>query len=463
MPSDQTRTSPAPPPTLKQLILFAFPSLPHAFVALPLNIVIPSFYAAHTAVTLAQIAAVTSLSRLLDAFLDPMLGYLSDRTKTRIGPRKPWVLAGAIVCAVSIFFLFRPASGANYIYYGVWSFLLYFGFTLFEIPRQAWTAELSRDYVQRSKIQTWVAVFNVAGSLVFWIMPLILVGLTGTTALTGTALAGIAWLYAALMPAGILLAVFFVPTGNQHQERLATLRELWRSLRTNKPLWRYYSAISAWGLGQGCYLSVIIIFLTDYMKLGAFFPFLMIAFFAVQIVAMPFWHKAIARFGKHRVWVFSMVLDACSRPLILLFAPGSQAIVPLFALGAISAFLNAPANIAPGAILGDVVDYDLLKSRVNKAGNVFAFNTLLIKATMAVGAGLAFWILDAFEYQVGKINTSASNFGLMAAYLVFPALMYFVASSIAWNFPLTKNRHSIIRRRIESRPVRADHATATAS
>jgi len=238
MPSDQTRTSPAPPPTLKQLILFAFPSLPHAFVALPLNIVIPSFYAAHTAVTLAQIAAVTSLSRLLDAFLDPMLGYLSDRTKTRIGPRKPWVLAGAIVCAVSIFFLFRPASGANYIYYGVWSFLLYFGFTLFEIPRQAWTAELSRDYVQRSKIQTWVAVFNVAGSLVFWIMPLILVGLTGTTALTGTALAGIAWLYAALMPAGILLAVFFVPTGNQHQERLATLRELWRSLRTNKPLWR---------------------------------------------------------------------------------------------------------------------------------------------------------------------------------------------------------------------------------
>ena len=446
--SDNTRTS---PPTLKQLILFAFPSLPHAFVALPLNIVIPSFFAAHTSVTLLQIAWVTSASRLLDAFLDPTLGFLSDRTRTRIGPRKPWVLAGAIVCAISIFFLFQPSKSSNFIYYGVWSFLLYFGFTLFEIPRQAWTAEISRDYVQRSRINTWVAIFNVAGSLVFWLMPLLLVTVTGTTAITGTALSGIAWLYAALMPAGIILAVLFVPTGAASTERLATLRELWHSLKTNKPLWRYYSAMAAWGLGQGCYLSVIIIFLTDYMKLAAYFPILMIAFFAVQIVAMPFWQAAIKRYGKHKVWVFSLVFDACTRPLILLFAPGSAAIAPLFVLGALSAFLNAPANIAPGAILGDVVDYDLMKSRVNKAGNVFAFNTLLIKATMAIGAGLAFYMLDAFHYQVGKTNSSAANTGLMIAYLVFPALMYFATSALAWNFPIDARRHSIIRRRIESR------------
>ncbi len=451
MATEKTKAQPSPPPTLKQLLLFSFPSLPHAFVALPLNIVIPSYFAAHTSVTLGQIAAVTSLSRLLDAMFDPAIGYLSDRTRSGLGPRKPWVLAGALVCAISIFFLFQPPQGANFIYYGVWSFLLYVGFTLFEIPRAAWSAQLSRDYVQRSKISTFVAVFNVAGSLVFWLTPLVLVGLTGTTAITGTALTGIAWLYALLMPIGIILAVLLVPAGERSRERLATLRELGHSLRTNKPLWRYYAAMSAWGLGQGCYLSVIVIFLTDYMKLSQYFPFLMIAFFAVQILVMPLWQKLITRFGKHRIWAAAMTLDALTRPLILLFAPGGEAILPLFALGALSAFLNAPANIAPGAILGDVVDYDLMKSGVNKAGNVFALNTLLVKATMAIGAGLAFWMLDGFHYQVGQTNSATANLGLMIGYLGFPAVMYFISAAIGWNFPIDSVRHGIIRRRIERR------------
>jgi Na+/melibiose symporter-like transporter len=75
----------------------------------------------------------------------------------------------------------------------------------------------------------------------------------------------------------------------------------------------------------------------------------------------------------------------------------------------------------------------------------------LIKATMAVGAGLAFYMLDAFHYQVGKANSSAANLGLLTGYLVFPALMYFVTSALAWNFPIDARRHNIIRRRIESR------------
>jgi Na+/melibiose symporter-like transporter len=438
-------------PTLLQLILFAFPSLPHSFVALPLNIIIPAYYAAHTSVSLLQIASVTTLSRVLDAFLDPTIGYLSDRTRSPLGRRKPWVLAGALVCAVSIFFLFRPAPSANFVYYGVWSFLLYFGFTLFEIPRNTWTAEITRDYFQRARINTYVAGFNIVGSLVFWVMPLALVGITGTTAITGTSLSGIAILYAGLMPVAIILAVIFVPSGRKLAERLATLRELFHSLRNNKPLWSYNSLLAAWGLGQGAFLSVIVIFLSDYMNMGADFPFLMIAYFAVSAAALPLWQKLIARYGKHRVWAVSMALDVSLRPLILLIPIFGGGLFALIAVSSIGAFLNSPANICPGAVLGDVVDYDLMKTNVNKAGNIFAFNTLLVKATMAAGAGLAFTMLDRFHYRVGHANTAHANMGLIICYLVFPAIMYFIAATIAWRFPIDAARHSIIRRRIERR------------
>lgn len=434
-----------------QMVLFGFPSLPHAFIAMPLAIVIPTFYAANTSVTLGAIALLTSMTRIADAITDPLIGYISDRTRSPLGPRKPWVLAATILCAFSIFFLFQPPSDATFVYYGVWSFLLYFGFTLFEIPRSAWGAELSRHYVVRARIMGWVSVFSIAGSLVFWLVPIAMSHFTGSTELGAASLSMIAWLYALLMPAGIILAVLFVPSGSTGSETPPTLKQILKSLRGNGLLHRYFGIVGSWGLGQGAYLSVILIFLSDYLHMAAIFPFIMIGFFAIQIVSMPFWMKMITRYGKHRVWAFSMVADVATRPLILLLTPGLDSIYPMIALSALGAFLNTPANVTPGAMLGDVVDYGVLRHRINNAGNYFALYTLLVKATMALGAGAAFFTLDGFGYRVGSLNGAHANTGLFIAYFVVPAVMYFTAAYLSWTFPLNAHRHDIVRKRIERR------------
>lgn len=434
-----------------RLAIFAFPSLPHAFVILPLNIVIPTFYATHTTVTLAQIAFFTTFTRILDAVFDPLIGYLSDKTKSPLGRRKPWVLAGGILCSIGIFFLFRPPATADFIYYGAWSFLVYFGFTLFEIPRSAWSAELSREYTQRARISTYMATFSVAGSLVFWVVPLLLYKVTGTTEITGTATATIAYLYALLMPAGIILAILLVPAGPKVDGKSPTFREISSAVRNNKPFWLYAAAIGLWGLGQGASLSSMMIFLTDYMKLGALFPILMVVFFVVQVAAMPFWYKVIARYGKHQVWSTTMIAGLFLRPAILLFDPGTDATVPMLVLTALMAFLGTTANITPSAVLGDIIDYSLLKTKTNNAANFFAINTLIIKATMALGTGLAFYTLDIFNYKVGGPNDGTAMAGLMGTYLVFPIVVLFLSALVVARFPLTSRRHGIIRRRIERR------------
>ncbi|HZZ36628.1 MAG TPA: MFS transporter [Caulobacteraceae bacterium] len=449
--SERAAATSEKPPSAIQLILFAFPALPHAFIALPLNIVIPTYYAAHTSVTLLQIGAATSFSRLFDAFTDPLIGFLSDRSKSRFGKRKPWVLGGALICSVSIFFLFRPPAEATIVYYAVWSFLLYFGFTLFEIPRNAWGAEINREYLQRSRINTYVAVFNIAGSLVFWVAPLALSGLTGTTQITGDALTAIAWLYVILMPAGLLLAVLFVPRGSQTDAPGSTVTDLLRSFRGNRPLHTYLGAIVCWGLGQGALLSTLMIFLGDRMKLADIFPMLMIGFFAVQILAMPVWVKIAARIGRHRAWALGLASDALFRPLVLLLPTGGDAWLGMTALVCLSAFCAAPANFAPPALLGDVIDYDLWKTKANKAANFFAFNTLLIKATMAVGAGAAFALLDVFHYRVGGPNTASAQLGLLICYMLAPGALALTAAAFAWFFPLDARRQSLVRRRLERR------------
>jgi Na+/melibiose symporter-like transporter len=252
------------------------------------------------------------------------------------------------------------------------------------------------------------------------------------------------------MPLGTWLAVRHVPQGyNLATREQVPLRQAVSQLRFNKPLWRFVAAQAVWGIGQGMYLSVIFVFMRDYLQLGDKFPILMIWFFAVQTVAMPVWARLMMRFGKHRVWAFSWAAYSLMQPVVLLLEPGAAAFVPAMGIVAVTAFINAASYIAPMALLGDIADYGTLKTGANNTGNYFAIQTLLQKANMGIGAGFAFPILALFGYEMGAENTGRALFGLMLVYIVVPALTSVAAAMILWNFPIDSRRHHIIRRRLE--------------
>lgn len=440
-----------------KLLLFALPAAPHAFVAMPLMVVLPSFYAGSTAVTLAQIAAIATLSRIFDAVADPVVGFLSDLTRTRLGLRKPWLLAAALICPLAIFFLFQPPPDATVTYYALWSTVLYVGFTFFEIPRMAWAAELTRDYSERSRVSVFVALFNIGGSLVFWLMPLALYQFTGTTAITGATVHGIAWMYTVVMPTALLLAIIFVPVGVPQIQRVSgsALRALVESVRRCRPLWSYLSIIGLWGLGQGAFMSMMYIYITDYMKLGDKFAFLMIAYFIVQLAAMPVWTLWLRRLERHQAWALALGIDAVARCAILLLPPGAESFYPALVVVFVTAFFNAPANFMPQAIVGDVIDYNTLKTGTNKAANFYAINTLVIKSSMALGTGAAFAVIAAAHYQVGAANDAGAQWGLIVAYLGIPTVLHVAAALWAWRFALTRSRHDTVRQRLERLERRA--------
>lgn len=439
-----------------EALFYAMPWTAYAFVMLPLGVVLPTFYAENTMATMAAIGVVSGLFRIFDAFTDPLIGYLSDRTKSRFGPRKPWVIVGSVVSCGAIFFLFQPPPEAGIWYYAVCSFALFLGYTLFDIPHRAWGSEVAADYDDRSRISTYVSIFTVVGSFLFWVMPLLLVDLTGTTEITGDAFSAIAWLFIILLPISALLAARYVPQGPRMALQDTNLRRLFRSIKRNKPLWRYVLASAIWGIGQGVYLSVIFIFIRDYMQLGQFFAVLMIIFFAVQFVAMPIWMKIMYRYGKHRAWAFSWAFGALFNPVILLVEPGAGSFWLVVPLICVSAFTNAASYIAPRALLGDVIDYDILIGKANNSGNYFAFNTFLDKSLFGIGVAIAFPLLALFGYQLGGPNDATANVGLLLCYMGIPAVTHVTAAALLWNFPIDARRHGIIRKRIEQRALRAE-------
>jgi GPH family glycoside/pentoside/hexuronide:cation symporter len=441
--------------TVIQLLAFGFPAMTHALIASPIYAILPAFYAANTTVTLAEIGIVAAVSRIIDALADPVIGFLSDRTRTRIGPRKPWTLAAIVLCATAIVNLFSPPHTATWLYFFVWSQIMYAGFTMFEVPRSAWGSEISRDYHERSRIGLFVAAFNIAGSLSFYALPVLLGVLTGDRKINAGVLKDVSYIYLVLMPIGLITAAIVVPQGRKVASGSAKILEVLKSALKRPPLRLFYLITILWGLGQGSFVGVSYIFYTDYMGLADYFPLMMGLLFVTEICVLPIWSRVLKRFDRHRIWALCMGIGACLAPLVLILPRGVEALGPVIGLALVRSFFTSPTNFLPGAVLGDVIDYDTWKSGSNKAGNLFAIQMVLIKITMATGGAIAFVVMDRFGYRVGHPNSETATLGLKIAYLGIPAIFHLAMAGLCWNFPIDRRRHRAILRRLEVRTAAA--------
>lgn len=437
-----------------QRIVYGMPSMPHAFIALPLYMILPAYYAGHTNVTLAEIGTIAALGRVFDAFCDPVIGFLSDRTRARFGTRKPWAIGSMIFCALSATQLFQPPPTAGVGYFALWSALMYVGFTMFEVPNSAWGAELSRDYAERSRIGAAKAIFNIAGSLASYMLPIGLYFLTRSTEVNGVSLRYLSWVYVVAFPLFLLLSLLTVPNGPAVATSAAGLGAVLSSLRRSGALQRFYASTALWGLGEGFLMSTIYIFVTDYLGMKAQFPFIMVALFVSELAFLPVWTRILKRVDRHRAWAFCVAVIPILAPIVLLLPKGAAGFIPFIGLVCVRSFFGSPTNFLPGAVLGDVIDYDTLKTGVPKAGAFFALQMLLIKTAMAIGGALAFYILGWSGYHVGHVNSAQANLGLIAAYLGAPLLAHLGMALVAWNFPITRQRHQIIQKRLEARASR---------
>jgi glycoside/pentoside/hexuronide:cation symporter, GPH family len=134
------------------LSVYSLPVLSTIMFVLPLGSIMPAYYSEHTSITMAAIGMILVVSRIIDAITDPIIGYLSDKTKTPIGRRKPWMIAGGILAMICAYPLFIPPPDAGIFYFAFWSILAYQAWTLISIPHNAWASELSSDYVTKSKV-----------------------------------------------------------------------------------------------------------------------------------------------------------------------------------------------------------------------------------------------------------------------------------------------------------------------
>jgi Na+/melibiose symporter-like transporter len=437
----------------KSLFFYGLTDLPIAMSLFPVMVFIPRFYASDVGVSLAVVGGILFFIRWTDVVTDPLMGYISDHTRSRFGRRKIWIAIATPIMMLSVYQLFMPGPGAGWFHLALWSLLLSVAITMMLIPYYAWGAELSTDYNERSRVTGSRAIFNALGSLAAQVVPaaaLILYGLGGS----GTVLELVGTTMLVLMPICVLLTITQVPEAEYHPVQRVKPMEGLKVMFANGPFKRLVLAFMIGSLGLNVTTPLYLFFIADVLQAEEKAIYMLSFFYLASILSVPFWVWFSKQIGKHRAYLVSFFILALTHPFYMLLEAGDfwwmlpMTLTTGFAAGGF-------AQTLPNSMKADVIDLDTLETGENRAALFFSAWSFAQKATASFGGAMALFGLGlvGFDATAGSANGPDELFGLRFLFSTFPSLFFLTGAMIVWNYPITEQKHAEIRSQLENQPA----------
>jgi len=436
--------------TWPRLLAYGLPGLPVGALGVPVFIFLPTFYSQEVGLSLATVGAILLIARLWDVVTDPAIGALSDRTRGRLGRRRPWMLAATPLLMLSVWMLFRPPEDAGAMHLLVWSLVFYLGWTMIQLPHGAWGAELSPDYDERSRIAGSREALVVIGTILAASTPLML-GAEGTVP-PGATLAALAVALMVVIPLTVGVAAAAVPDHNEPAAQPVPWSESRRLLLENKPFLRLILAYVINGLANGLPATLFLLFVEHVLAAPEEQGKLLAVYFACGIIGVPLWLAVARRFGKHRTWCTAMTINAVIFAFVPLLGAGDAGIFLAICV-ATGLCLGADLTL-PSAIQADVVDVDTARGGGRRTGLYFAFWGMATKLALALAVGIAFGLLDAAGFDAAAENAPAALLALALLYAGLPVVLKTVAIMLMWGFPLDRDAQADLREEIRRKQAR---------
>lgn len=453
----------------KKIMAYGGLATPLAMIGYPIAIWLIPFYSEVTKFQLALLADLLLIARLTDVITDPLIGQWGDQTSTRIGRRKPWILLGVPLMMYSIYKLFIPGEEVTVSYFLLWMMLMYLGSTSIGIPYGAWGAEISPEYHQRSRIVGGREAFTLIGLLISALIPLgvevsaegisLKEGLTRTlTAIflfqdfsnsnqMREILAYMGLGIILLLPIFAAISIWKVPDPMPKVKKKIPLREGLRYAKENPLLIRILTIIFLVIAGESFRNTLSLWFVRDVIGIetvGASYA----RYFLAGFIAIPFWLWLGKVIGKHRAFCITLVGTGTVSFLcfFLEFGDYTQFHILFLLKGACFGGLQ----FLPASMLADVVDLDSLRTGGRRAGTFFALNGMIAKISAMLAVWAAARLVDFFGFIPGTENGETEMLALRFFYCIGCAVFFLPALFLTWFYPLTKEKHEELRKRLEN-------------
>ena len=434
-------------------LAYGAPSFAGAAMTIPIAIHMTKFYSDVVLAPLGLLGMAIAVARALDAISDPVVGYLSDRTRTRWGRRRPWMVLAAPLAGFCFWMLFTPPAELDGRGAALWcavSFVLYsFFHTAYVIPHYALGPELTLDYHERSRLFGIREGFSILGTIVASVAPIALLGVYSDQRRVFSVMA---------LGFGVTLVTLYGLLGVVVRERRDFYERppsplvpgVRRALR-NRPfrvLLLTYVVASVPAAIPGTLMPYFNEYVIQPENPARWLAIFLATYFGAGFLCLPLWVAAARRFGKQGTWLASFAMGISGGAAMFFLGPGDEkALLGLIAWAGSS--FGAGLFLGP-AIQADVIDYDELHTGKRREAQYAAFWSILPKFVLIPSAAIPIAFLGSIGYRPNVVQTPQVVLAIKLLFAITPALFSLLAFFIAWRLPIDEAKHRAILAGIEA-------------
>jgi Na+/melibiose symporter-like transporter len=425
-------------PNWLHLLFYGLPAVALSFPLIPFAVYLPAYYAEDLGLGFLSVGIALFLSRLIDVVSDPIAGYVSDRFTVMGSKRKIWMFWGGLVAGYALYRLAVAGADVTIWYLGIWSAILYVGWTFVMVPYLALGADIADGYDAKTSFVTAREGFSLLGMMTALSLPFFIDGPI------------IQSIPVYILPFGfisLLCLILFVPETksdaktNDNQEAGDILKIVDFKHVVSQPLMK--KLLGIWFLTSTAsaipsvlfpvYVSNVLVGSEQEQNLSIFI------YFAAAVIGMPFWSFISTGKYKHRIMAVSITVVCLAFPVAAILPEG--AVEAFYIVCVLTGFALAAELVLAPSMLADVTHLSRIQGGRDLTGVHFACWGVLSKIALAIAILFAFGFLELAE---ALFDNKAYALAVAVLYAGLPVIFKLPTIVMLKRFPFSERERDLI-------------------
>ena len=388
-----------------------------------------------------------------DAITDPFMGYLAERTKTKMGSYRPFIYYGSIPLALSFVLLFwvPPFEGTVLFLFLILVNLIHRScFTIVSVPYSSLTARITNDSNERTKLTTARMISASFGTLSMSALAFPLI------AYLGGADEAFGFLWLAIISGLIAIALLSVTVYSVCEKvdeivtsNLPNFVSITKTVATNYPFWIVFGCILILGSTGVMFNKNLIYFVKYGLELHEYQGLILGVSSGASFLSLPFWAYLALKIGKRETWLISMTIAFIG--LLLFFYYPIASLNELLILLALIGVGNGAGGVLFWSMLPDTVEYGEWKSGIRTESSLYGFMTFAQKSSIAVAALILGFLLSGIGFEPNQIQSEETISGMKFMMSWIPICGIIISLVLMYFYPISTKFHGELLQRIKER------------
>jgi GPH family glycoside/pentoside/hexuronide:cation symporter len=395
--------------------------------------------------------------KIWDSVNDPLIGSISDRTNTRWGRRRPWLLFGAVPFGLAFFlqWLVPPLGAAGkFWYYLIVAILLDTGFTAVNVPYTALTAELTQDYDERTTLNSYRFSFSIVGGMIAAFLHSVLIQ-SFDSVLVSNAISAAMWAFV------IIASNFITFAFTKESDFKETAVDGPGFLEGLKIVFSNRAFINVTIIYLMSWLCIqfvqanLLLYVRYWVNAEDQFSFLILAVQVSAFLFLLFWAWLSNRIGKKNIYFAGMTFWIVVEIALFFVQPGQVTL--LYILAFLAGVGVSIGYLVPWSMLPDVIELDELETGQRREGIYYGFFVFLQKLGISLGLAVSNFALELTGYinqEPGgpiPVQPDEVKFALRVFVSLVPAVILLLSFPVVKRFPIDRAKHAEIKAELARR------------